>query len=178
MRAQRLLQLRPASDSRATDRLQRGRRSKKLDVRRCRHRRHGRLIPRHLCCCRRPVLMFSPRLRMALLLFRIVRLLVFPLVPLVLFLDTGHAVSVFRRWPFQFPLVPAWRAVRLFRPVPPCRQRQCISRQITQRSRRRYLGSSRFTLVVERHESFLPGAYSRIRVVVVFLYMFLEHAVV
>lgn len=147
VRARRLPRPRPALDSRATDRLLRGRRPKKLDVRR-RHGRHRRLVPRHLGRSRRSIIMFSPRFRMPLLLLGIVSLLVLPLMPQIRFLEAYVAISVSRWRPLQLAAMPPWRAMRLLGPVQrPC-QRQCVRRQVAERPSRGDLRSSRSSPIV------------------------------
>lgn len=91
-RAQRQPRPRPGSGSGPTDRLLRGRRPKKLDVCRRRHRRHCRLVPADLRRRRRAVPVSSPRLRMPLFL-RIVSLLVLPLLSQILSVYLLHADS-------------------------------------------------------------------------------------
>lgn len=100
VRAQRLPRPRPERSG-ASDRLLRGRRTKKLHVCRRRHGRHRRLVPTHFGRRRRPVPMSSPRLRMSLFL-RVVSLLVLSFLSHVLSVDCRHAhfERVFFGWPF------------------------------------------------------------------------------
>lgn len=157
VRARRLPRPRPAPDSRATDRLLRGRRPKKLHVRRG-HGRHRGLVPCHLGRGRRPVLMFSSRLRMPLLLLGIVSLLVLPLMPEVGFLQAHVAVAMPRRRALELAAVAARRAVRLPGPVPAPRQRERVRRQVAERPAHRDLRPPRPAPVVQRQEGFLPVA--------------------
>lgn len=178
MQARRLPRPLPESDSRASDRLQRGRRPKKLCVGRRRHSRHRRLIPRHLGRRCRSILVFSSRFRMSLL-FRTIGFFVLSFMPRILFLYSKHAVSVSGRWALHLTTMPSRRTMRL--PTPPgwTRHSQRVAREVSEVFPGNWdLRPPRLAIVGQCQEGFLPVANPRVCVVVVFLYMFLEHTIV
>lgn len=87
-------------------------------------------------------------------------------------------ISMSRRRPLQLASMPPRRAVGLLGPVPPPRQRECVRGQVAERPTHGDLRPSRSPPVVQRQEGFLPVAFPRVCIVVVLLYMFLEHAIV